>query len=134
MLNFYELKALQLKLNSYSFENCLSKPGSRLRAMRVRLAKKRRAIRRMRQSLSALQIAAEQIDRRNERIIAENALIDQLVYDLLAEIENDPLIRAQNLDGRNIITNQAPPPRGGADDGRKWCVGGLYYARGGGGA
>ncbi|XP_017985261.1 PREDICTED: uncharacterized protein LOC18595768 isoform X3 [Theobroma cacao] len=121
--------------------------GSRLRAMRVRLAKKRRAIRRMRQSLSALQIAAEQIerdhelmfaaeqiDRRNERIIAENALIDQLVYDLLAEIENDPLIRAQNLDGRNIITNQAPPPRGGADDGRKWCVGGLYYARGGGGA
>ncbi|KAK6263977.1 hypothetical protein QUC31_012093 [Theobroma cacao] len=126
----------------------------RLRAMRVRLEKKRRAIRRMRQSLSSLQIAAEQIerdhelmfaaeqiDRRNERIIAENALIDQLVYDLLAEIENDPLIRsaveairAQNLDGRNIITNQAPPPRGGADDGRKWCVGGLYYARGGGGA
>ncbi|EOY26542.1 Uncharacterized protein TCM_028338 [Theobroma cacao] len=115
--------------------------GRRVRAIRVRLAKKRRAIRRMRQSLSALQIAAEQIDRRNERIIAENALIDQLVYDLLAEIENDPLmrsaveaIRAQNLDGRNIITNQAPPPRGGADDGRKWCVGGLYYARGGGGA
>ncbi|XP_021282884.1 uncharacterized protein LOC110415532 [Herrania umbratica] len=104
--------------------------GSRLRAMRVRLAKKRRAIKRMRQSLSALQIAAEQIerdlifaaeqiDRRNERIVAENSLVDRLVYDLLAEIENDPLIRSaveairtQNLDGRNIIINQAPPPRG----------------------
>ncbi|KAK6232844.1 hypothetical protein QUC31_009867 [Theobroma cacao] len=107
--------------------------GRRLRAMRVRLAKKRRAIRRMRQSLSASQIAAEQIERdhermfaaeqierRNRRIIAENALIDQLVYDLLAELENDPLIRsaaeairAENLDGRNIIINQAPPPGGG---------------------
>ncbi|KAK6289029.1 hypothetical protein POUND7_000570 [Theobroma cacao] len=87
----------------------------------------------MRQSLSASQIAAEQIERdhermfaaeqierRNRRIIAENALIDQLVYDLLAELENDPLIRsaaeairAENLDGRNIIINQAPPPGGG---------------------
>ncbi|KAK6232845.1 hypothetical protein QUC31_009866 [Theobroma cacao] len=98
--------------------------GRHLRAMRVRLARKRRAIRRMRQSLSALRIAAEQIDRRNERMIAENALIDQLVYNLLAEIENNPLIRnafegidAQNLDERNQA--QLPRGGGGVDDRRE---------------
>ncbi|XVE62630.1 hypothetical protein DITRI_Ditri06bG0134100 [Diplodiscus trichospermus] len=68
-----------------------------LRAMRVKLARKRRVNRRASQSLRALYIAAAEFQRwnwrirgENEAIFAANTLINQLVHDLLLEIENDP--------------------------------------------
>ncbi|XVF06540.1 hypothetical protein REPUB_Repub06bG0057800 [Reevesia pubescens] len=106
-----------------------------LRSMRIRLARKRRVNRRIRRSLSAMQIAASEIEEHNWRIREENELIfvanilsDQCVYDCLVEIENDPLMRRaleriNALDGRNNTANlnQAQPAfRDGsaADDGR----------------
>ncbi|XWS42657.1 hypothetical protein CRYUN_Cryun16bG0032800 [Craigia yunnanensis] len=71
--------------------------GRCLRAMKVKLTRKRRVNRRARRSLRAMQLAAVEIEmqnwrvrRENELMFVTNTLIDQLVHDLLVEFENKP--------------------------------------------
>ncbi|XP_022719976.1 uncharacterized protein LOC111277825 [Durio zibethinus] len=109
--------------------------GRYLRALRARVARKRRVNKRLRRSLRAMQRAAAEIEQQNWRIRGEkelvsvaNILSDQWVYACLVEVENDPLMRnaferinAQDLDGRNITNrDQTQPLRdGGANADRR---------------